>query len=138
MQIIRTILWVLLLVGLVLFSAVNWDDVKVVLWPNSDPSQNIVADTKLPVLVLISFAIGFLPMWLFHRASKWTMQRKITSLESAARTAVATPVAPAAVAAPTPAPAPATTPAPAPTPPPAPVEEPSELGPLDPPEGTTK
>ena len=127
MQIIRTILWVLLLVALLLFSAINWDDVKVVLWPNTDPALTIVADTKIPVLVLLSFVIGFVPMWLYHRASKWTLQRKIANLENAARTASTTPVAP------TPAPEPAAAPVPAPTPAPAPVtsEEPGELSPLE-------
>ncbi|MEL1250572.1 LapA family protein [Aurantiacibacter gilvus] len=134
MQIIRTIIWVLLLVALLLFSAVNWDDVKVVLWPNSDPAQTIVADTKIPVLVLLSFLIGFLPMWLYHRASKWGMTRKIANLENAARTQANTPVAP-----PSP-PAPEAEAAPPPPPPPPPASEPaaseerSELGPLTPPD----
>ncbi len=134
MQIIRTIIWVLLLVALLLFSAVNWDDVKVVLWPNSDPAQTIVADTKIPVLVLLSFLIGFLPMWLYHRASKWSMTRKIANLENAARTAATTPVAPAPTQEPPvevapPPPPPPPTPAPEPA-----AEEQSELGPLSPPD----
>ena len=138
MQIIRTIIWVLLLVALLLFSAVNWDDVKVVLWPNSDPAQTIVADTKIPVLVLLSFLIGFLPMWLYHRASKWSMTRKIANLENAARTAATTPVATSPT--PTPAPEAEAVPPPPPAPAPEPVvseQEQSELGPLMPPDGDT-
>ncbi|WP_340587996.1 LapA family protein [Erythrobacter alti] len=88
MQIVRTVIWVLLLVGLLLFSIANWDPtVTVRIW------EDIVVDTKIPAIVIVSFAIGFLPMWLYHRASKWRMQRKIGSLETAARTAAATPVA---------------------------------------------
>ena len=87
MQIVRTIVWVLLLVGLVLFSAFNWEPVKVVLWPNSDPALRIVADTKVPVLVIVSFLLGFVPMWLLHRISAYYARRKITSLQTAARTA---------------------------------------------------
>ncbi len=87
MQIIRTILWVLLLAGLILFSVVNWDPtVTVRIW------QGLVVDTKIPAIVLVSFAIGFVPMWLVYRASKWQLKRKIASLESAVRTAAATPV----------------------------------------------
>ncbi len=88
MSIVRTVIWVLLLVGLLLFSIANWDPtVTVRIW------EGIVVDTKIPAIVIVSFAIGFLPMWLFHRASKWGMQRKVASLENAARTAAATPVA---------------------------------------------
>jgi len=109
MSIVRTVIWVLLLVGLLLFSISNWDPtVTVAIW------DNIVVDTKIPAIVIVSFAIGFFPMWLYHRASKWGMQRKIASLESAVRTAAATPVAPAKAevekdeAVQTPPPAPAT------------------------------
>ena len=88
MQIVRTVIWVLLLVGLLLFSIANWDPtVTVRIW------DGIVVDTKIPAIVIVSFAIGFVPMWLYHRASKWTMRRKIASLENAARTASTTPVA---------------------------------------------
>ena len=88
MQIVRTVIWVLLLVGLLLFSIANWDPtVTVRIW------DGIVVDTKIPAIVIVSFAIGFVPMWLYHRASKWRLNRKIASLENAARTAAATPVA---------------------------------------------
>ena len=88
MQIVRTIVWVLLLVALLLFSIANWTDVTVRIW------QNLVVDTKIPAIVVVSFLIGFLPMWLYHRGSKWQWKRKVASLEAAARTAAATPVAP--------------------------------------------
>ncbi|RJY08828.1 LapA family protein [Aurantiacibacter aquimixticola] len=87
MQIVRTVIWVLLLVGLLLFSIANWDPtVTVRIW------DGIVVDTKIPAIVIVSFLIGFVPMWLYHRGSKWKSQRKIASLENAARTAAATPV----------------------------------------------
>ncbi len=92
MQIIRTAIWVLLLVALLLFSGANWEGVKVVLWPNTDPAKTIVADTKIPVLVIISFLTGFLPMWLYHQSSKWKTNRRIASLEHALRTATAPPL----------------------------------------------
>ena len=92
MQIVRTVIWVLLLVALLLFSVNNWDPtVTVRIW------DTIVVDTKIPAIVITSFLIGFLPMWLYHRGSKWRANRKIASLENAARTAAATPVAAAAV-----------------------------------------
>lgn len=88
MQIVRTAIWVLLLAGLLLFSIANWDPtVTVRIW------NGMVVDTKIPAIVIVAFAIGFVPMWLYHRASKWAMKRKIASLENAVRTAAATPVA---------------------------------------------
>jgi len=87
MQIVRTVIWVLLLVALLLFSVTNWDPtVTVRIW------DGIVVDTKIPAIVIVSFLIGFVPMWLYHRASRWRLTRKIASLENAARTAATTPV----------------------------------------------
>lgn len=89
MQIVRTIVWVLLLVALLLFSIANWDPIVTVrIW------EGLVVDTKIPAIVVVSFLIGFLPMWLYHRAAKWQLKRRIASLEASARTAATTPVAP--------------------------------------------
>ncbi|RIV88620.1 LapA family protein [Aurantiacibacter xanthus] len=86
MQILRTFAWALLLVALVAFSVANWTDVTVRIWPG------ILVDTKVPAIVIISFLIGFVPMWLYLRASKWQARRRIQSLENAARVAQATPM----------------------------------------------
>jgi putative membrane protein len=94
MQIVRTIVWVLLLVALLLFSAFNWKPVEVKIW------EGLILETKIPALVIVSFLIGLVPMWLLNRAQKFALSRKISSLETAARTAAATPV----VTAPAPAP----------------------------------
>ena len=91
MQIVRTIFWVALLVLLLVFSFFNWRPVEVQIW------DNLVLETKVPALVLIAFLLGLVPMWLVHRGSKWRLQRRVTTLESAARAnAIATaPIAPA-------------------------------------------
>ena len=82
MQIVRTIVWVTLLVALLLFSIANWEPtVTVRIW------EGLVVDTKVPAIVVVSFLIGFVPMWLYHRASVWQTRRRIHSLEHAARTA---------------------------------------------------
>jgi hypothetical protein len=87
MQIIRTAIWVLLLVALLLFSIANWDPtVTVRIW------EGIVVDTKTPAIVIVSFLIGFAPMWLYHRGSKWKTNRRIASLEHALRTATTPPI----------------------------------------------
>jgi putative membrane protein len=91
MQIVRTIVWVLLLVALLVFSINNWNPVEVKIW------EGLVLETKVPALVVIAFLLGLVPMWLMHRVSQWTYKRRLGSLETAAaRTAaMAAPVAPA-------------------------------------------
>ena len=96
MQIVRTIGWVLLLFSLLAFSFFNWKPVEVQIW------SNLVLETKLPALVVVSFLLGLVPMWLVHRASKWRATRRINALETATNR-LATP-APAPAAAATPAP----------------------------------
>ena len=99
MQIIRTIVWVSLLIGLLLFSINNWQDVEIKIW------EGLILQTKLPALVVVSFLLGLIPMWLLHKGSRWRLNRRIGVLESN----VATANAPIAV------PAPAHAPAPVPT-----------------------
>lgn len=101
MQIIRTVVWVLVLFALLAFSFFNWKPVEVQLW------SNLVLETKLPALVVISFLLGLLPMWLIHRANKWRMTRRVNALE-AATTRLATPKEAEPV---TPSPAPTSEPA---------------------------
>ena len=100
MKVVRTIVWVLLLIALLIFSINNWNPVEVKIW------EGLVLETKIPALVVIAFLIGLVPMWLLHRASRWNYDRRIGSLENAARAAAMTPVAPAPtpVAAPEPEP----------------------------------
>jgi hypothetical protein len=100
MQIVRTILWVVLLVLLLGFSYFNWRPVEVQIW------DNLVLETKVPALVIVAFLLGLVPMWLIHRGSKWRQQRRIVALENAARAN--------AIAAPAPAPVPSTPLAPEP------------------------
>jgi uncharacterized integral membrane protein len=88
MNIVRTIVWVLLLVALLVFSAFNWNPVEIKIW------EDLILETKVPALVVISFLLGMVPMWLLHRASRWQNERRIASLESAARAAAMTPPAP--------------------------------------------
>ncbi|MFC3097564.1 LapA family protein [Alteraurantiacibacter palmitatis] len=89
MQTVRTVLWVLLLVALAIFTYANWIPVSVRIW------DNLLLDTMLPAIVILSFLIGFVPMWMYHRAAKWQLNRRIAALELAARNA--TPPTPAPV-----------------------------------------
>ena len=90
MKIVRTVVWVLLLVALLVFSALNWKPVEVKVW------EGLIVETKIPALVVIAFLIGLVPMWLVHRASRWNYDRRIVSLENAARASAMAHPAPAA------------------------------------------
>lgn len=79
MQVIRTVVWVVLLIALLLFSINNWIPVQVTIW------ENLFWHTKLPALVLGSFLLGLVPMWLLHLAGRWRMKRRISALEAVAR-----------------------------------------------------
>ena len=101
MQIIRTIVWVILLIALLLFSVNNWQNVEVKIW------EGLILQTKLPALVLTSFLLGLIPMWLLHKGASWRWNRKIGTLENSVRAAsVSTPIVPAPAAQPDPAPTP--------------------------------
>ena len=85
MQFLKTLFWVLIAVIVVLFASRNWTDVTLNLW------GDIQADIKIPVLLLITFLIGFLPTWLIMRARIWSYRRRVDALE---RTRAATTVPP--------------------------------------------
>ena len=76
MQIIRTVIWVLVLVALGLFTINNWQPVEDKLW------EAIILETKLPALVIVSFLMGFLPMWLLHKGVRWRLNRRIGLMEN--------------------------------------------------------
>ncbi|MFO6447599.1 DUF1049 domain-containing protein [Erythrobacter sp. NE805] len=80
MKILRTILWVLAALGFLIFAAYNWQPVELRLW------QNLVLETKVPMLALLAFVAGFLPMWAVHRSVVWGLQRRIRALEGSLKT----------------------------------------------------
>ena len=86
MQFLKTLFWVALAVILVLFAGVNWRPVTLTLW------GGLEADVKLPVLLLLSFLLGLLPMLILHRARLWSVRRR---LEAQERNAVAVQSVPA-------------------------------------------
>lgn len=79
MQVIRTIVWVVLLIALLLFSVTNWTVVTVRIW------EDLVWETRLPALVILAFLFGLVPMWLLHLAGRWRWRRRVSALEAAAR-----------------------------------------------------
>ena len=76
MQIVRTLIWILIVAAIVIFSNFNWQPVEVTIW------DDLIWETKLPAVVIIAFLLGLVPMWLYHRSVKWSLSRRIRSLEN--------------------------------------------------------
>jgi putative membrane protein len=90
MQFLKTLMFIMLAVVFVVFAYNNWQAVTVDLW------SGLQLVTKLPVLLLLTFLAGFLPLWAYHRTTSWRMKRRIATLEAnqqraAAGTAVTVP-----------------------------------------------
>jgi lipopolysaccharide assembly protein A len=75
MQFLKTLFWALVAVLVALFVYRNWFNVTVNLW------GDIQVDIKLPVLLLIAFAIGFTPTWSLMRTRLWSHRRRIEAME---------------------------------------------------------
>lgn len=85
MQVIRTAIWVVILIALALFSLNNWETVSVKIW------EGLILETKLPALVLASFLLGLLPMWLVAKTGKWRLNRRINALENTVKAVAPSP-----------------------------------------------
>ena len=77
MQFLKTLFWVLIAVAAMLFAFNNWNTVTVNLW------GGLQLDTRLPLLLLAAFLIGLLPAMLLHRATRWSLTRKLNTMERA-------------------------------------------------------
>ena len=72
---LKTLMWVVVAVGIALFSMANWQPVEVLVWPE------LILETKLPVLIVIAFLAGALPMWVMLRAARWSLHRRLDNSE---------------------------------------------------------
>ncbi|UZK69750.1 lipopolysaccharide assembly protein LapA domain-containing protein [Sphingomonas sp. S1-29] len=89
MQFLRTLIWVLLAGIVVAFSINNWVTVPVRLW------AGLIADINLPLLLLVAFAVGFVPLYLVHAAGQWRLKSRLANAERALadlRAATAAPI----------------------------------------------
>ena len=91
MQFLKTLFWVVLAVIAALVAKANWLNVELRLW------GGLVADVKLPVLLIGFFLLGLLPTLAIYRARLWSLRRRLETIE---RNAVTAPTA-ATVHAPT-------------------------------------
>jgi uncharacterized integral membrane protein len=87
MQFLKTLFWVVLAIALSLWGRANWAVVQVKLW------GGLIADVRLPLLILFGFLLGFLPTFIVYRARLWSLRRRLEPLErNAAAPVVAPPV----------------------------------------------
>jgi hypothetical protein len=70
MKFLKTLLWVVIIALAVGLAARNWRDVTISLW------GDLQADIKIPVLLLITFLLGFLPAWGSYRTRSWQLARR--------------------------------------------------------------
>ncbi|MDO6412769.1 hypothetical protein Q4F19_00075 [Sphingomonas sp. BIUV-7] len=71
MGFLRTLFWIAITVVVVVFSLHNWTSVTL------DLFGGLAADAKLPVLLLIAFLLGFVPLYIYHRVQRWRYQRRM-------------------------------------------------------------
>jgi lipopolysaccharide assembly protein A len=81
MSFLKTIFWVIIVVGFVVFALNNWQPISLRLW------GGMWLDTKLPALIGVAFLLGYVPLYFWHKAQGFRFKRRIATLESAARPA---------------------------------------------------
>lgn len=75
MNFLRTLGWIVLTIVVVVFSLRNWAPVTINLF------AGLQADVKLPVLLLVAFLLGFLPLFLYHKAVRWRLRKRLALAE---------------------------------------------------------
>lgn len=89
MSFLRTLFWIVVAVLVALFCFNNWTIVTVNLW------SGLLLETKLPVLLLVAFLIGFLPTLTLWLATRWRLRRRVQIIEAQTRATEPLPPAPA-------------------------------------------
>lgn len=87
MQFLRTLLWVVIAAFVAIIASQNWRDVTLDLW------GDLQADIKIPVLLIFTFLLGFLPTWLIMRGKLWRLKRRSAQEDVVKPVPAATPPA---------------------------------------------
>jgi lipopolysaccharide assembly protein A len=69
---LKILFWLVVAVVVTMFAMQNWRDVTIDLW------GNLQADIKIPMLLLIAFLIGFVPVWMVYRTKLWRLNNKVS------------------------------------------------------------
>ncbi len=73
MNFLKAIFWVLLLVAFVFLSGLNWKPVSIIVIP-----QQAEVSINLPLLLFLTFLAGFLPYFILHRMTRWSLRKKLS------------------------------------------------------------
>ncbi|MEG8013737.1 LapA family protein [Sphingomonas sp. 22R3R2A-7] len=108
MQFLKILFWCLLAFIAAVFTIANWATVPIRLW------GGLIADVNLPMLLLVTFLVGFVPTALYNLALRWRLRQRLATAErtildlrtaqtppAGAYPAAATPVRTSPAAAPT-------------------------------------
>jgi lipopolysaccharide assembly protein A len=85
MSFLKTIFWVLVAVVAALFSFANWKTVDIRLW------GDLVWSPPLPFPIICAFLLGLVPMLIVHRATRWSLRRRLDNANRALTDALPTP-----------------------------------------------
>lgn len=81
MQIFKTLGWVLLTAFVVAFVMINYGEKHdVIIWPTSNDA--LVFNWPVGIIALVFWLLGVVPMWAYNRSVKWSLGRRIRSLEN--------------------------------------------------------
>lgn len=75
MQFLKILFWCLLAFVAALFTYGNWGSVPIKL------SSDLVAQVNLPVLLLFTFLVGFLPTLAYQHAMRWRLRQRLATAE---------------------------------------------------------
>lgn len=75
MQFLKILFWCLLAFIAAVFTIGNWTTVPIKLW------GGLVADVNLPMLLAVTFLIGFLPTHLYNHAVRWRLRQRLATCD---------------------------------------------------------
>ena len=94
MQFLKILFWALMAFVAAVFTFGNWKWVPVQLF------GNLVAEVNLPLLLLVTFLLGFLPTLIYQRTIRWRLRQRLQAAERALASLRASADAPAEPVAP--------------------------------------
>ena len=77
MQFLKILFWCLLAFVAALFTYGNWEPVPIHLWAGLEALVN------LPLLLLVTFLLGFLPTHSYHSVMRWRLRQRLVAAEQA-------------------------------------------------------
>jgi uncharacterized membrane protein YciS (DUF1049 family) len=71
MRFLTSLFWIIVAVLVITLAIENWNYVTINLW------GDLQADIRIPVLLAITFLLGFLPAYLIYRTRLWRLRKQV-------------------------------------------------------------